>query len=69
MTILQISNSRHAATGYMQKTNGSKPKGTSNKRAEAQVTLSVRLRRAEARQGGGRSVAPKINSKHYDAKI
>ena len=53
----------------MQKTNGSKPKGTHNKRVEAQVTLSVRWRRAEAGQGGGRSWAPKINSKPYNAKI
>ena len=37
----------------MQKTNGSKPKGTHNTRVEAQVTLSVTRRRAEARQGRG----------------
>ena len=49
-------------------TNGSKPKGTHNTRVETQVTLSVRQRRVEARQGGGRSGAPKINSKRYDAK-
>ena len=50
------------------KPNGSKPKGTHNKRVEAQVTLSVRRRRAEALQGRGRSGAPQINSKRYDAK-
>ena len=51
------------------KPNGSKPKGTHNKRVEAQVTLSVKRRRTEARQGAGRSGTPKINSKRYDAKI
>ena len=55
--------------GYMQKTNGSKPKGTHNRCVEAQVTLSVRQSRAEARQGEGSSVAPKVNSERYDAKI
>ena len=35
--------------GYMQKPNESKPKGTHNTRVEAQVTLSARRRRAEAR--------------------
>ena len=54
--------------GGGQKPNGSKPKGTHNTRVEALVTLSVRRRRAEARQGRGRSGAPKINSKRYDAK-
>ena len=54
--------------GGDQKPYGSKPKGTHNMRVEAQVTLSVRQRRAEARQGRGRSGAPKINSKRYDAK-
>ena len=49
--------------GYMQKPNGSKPKGTHNTRVEAQATLSVRRRRAVGRCG-----APKINSKRYDAK-
>ena len=53
----------------MQKTNGSKPKGTHNRCVEAQVTLSVRQSRAEARQGEGSSVAPKVNSERYDAKI
>ena len=52
----------------MQKPNGSKPKGTHNTCVEVQVTLSVRLSRAEARQGRGRSGAPKINSKGHDAK-
>ena len=60
---------RVGAKGYMQTTNGSKPTGTHNTRVETQVTLSVRQRRAEARQGGGRSGTPKINSKRYDAKI
>ena len=39
------------------------------KKNKKQVTLSVRQRRAEARQGGGRSGAPKINSKRYNSKI
>ena len=54
--------------GGGQKPNGSKPKGTHNTRVEAQVTLSVRRRRAEAGQRRERSGAPKINSKRYDAK-
>ena len=49
----------------MQKPNESKPKGTHNTRVEAQATLSVRRRKAEARQGRGRCGAPKINSKRY----
>ena len=54
--------------GGGQKPNGSKPKGTHNTRVEAQVTLSVRRRLADARQGRGRSGALKINSRRYDAK-
>ena len=52
------------------KNNGSKPEDTykHNKYLGAKVTLSVR-HRAEARQGGGRSGAPKINSKRHDVKI
>ena len=45
-----------------QKPNGSKPEGTHNTRVEAQVTLSVRRRRAEARQGRERSGAPKLEA-------
>ena len=56
------------AGGRGSKTLWVQTKGTHNTRVEAQVTLSVRRRRAEARQGRGRSGAPKINSKRYDAK-